>query len=431
MLENKIFACLLLRNSLFEEIQFEEKYFKNKKIFRFFKELYDKYKYIDVELILKHSPNNNNAINFVMECMSEEPSPSKCFGYYEQLKEEYIQSEIDVLNEKLKRKEITYKEFTKLFSKITKEFDEEEILKINNITIDEKVEREYTGLAELDFLTKGIEYGRLSLWSGITNHGKTTLMIQFAKECLGKGKKIFYFSGEQTASEFKNYLYVGMCKKEQLEFVQDEENKKIYDVKPKAEVMKRLDELYNKYIYLYNNNIPENNVETMIRVMNKAYLDGVRIFFIDNFMQLDNSEQLDQQTKIIEQFKRFARDKNCIINLVAHPRKTQFNINRLSIFDIAGTQNIANKSANICTIIRTDILPEDEKESIGKVLANYDYDIDECDGIVEVLKTKGNSCKMVGLKYDADLKTYKEVPKVLPSQRENLKEKYVSKNRKR
>ena len=431
MLENKIFACLLLRNSLFEEIQFEEKYFKNKKIFRFFKELYDKYKYIDVELILKHSPNNNNAINFVMECMNEEPSPSKCYGYYEQLKEEYIQSEIDVLNEKLKRKEITYKEFTKLFSKITKEFDEEEILKINNITIDEKVEREYTGLAELDFLTKGIEYGRLSLWSGITNHGKTTLMIQFAKECLGKGKKIFYFSGEQTASEFKNYLYVGMCKKEQLEFVQDEENKKIYDVKPKAEVMKRLDELYNNYIYLYNNNIPENNVETMIRVMNKAYLDGVRIFFIDNFMQLDNSEQLDQQTKIIEQFKRFARDKNCIINLVAHPRKTQFNMNRLSIFDIAGTQNIANKSANICTIIRTDILPEDEKESIGKVLANYDYDIDECDGIVEVLKTKGNSCKMVGLKYDADLKTYKEVPKVLPSQRENLKEKYASKNRKR
>ena len=35
----------------------------------------------------------------------------------------------------------------------------------------------------------------------------------------------------------------------------------------------------------------------------------------------------------------------------------------------------------------------------------YDnYDINDCDAVVEVIKTKGNSCKMVGLMYDRELK---------------------------
>ena len=299
------------------------------------------------------------------------------------------------------------------------DFDEDEILTIDNIKESEKVEREYTRINELDYLLKGIEYGKLSLWSGITNHGKTTLMIQFAKECIKRHKKLFYFSGEQTAEEFKNYLYVGMCKKEQLDFIKDINNSRIYDTKPKKEVVEEYDKLYKDYIYLYNNNIPENNIQTMIKIMNIAYKKGVRIFFIDNFMQLDNSEKLEEQTRIVESFKRFARNNNCIVNLVAHPRKTQFQKNRLTIFDISGTQNIANKSSNICTIIRTDLLPENEYEEMRKVLAKSSYDIDECDAIIEVLKTKGNACKMVGLKYNFETKVYEEVSKKETSINEN------------
>ena len=284
------------------------------------------------------------------------------------------------------------------------------LLTVDNIEIPKIVEREYTNIVGLDYLLKGIEYGKLSLWSGITNHGKTTLMTQFAKECIWNAKKIFYFSGEQTAEEFKNYLYVGMCSKEQLEYVKDEHNSKIYDVRPQNKVIAMFDDLYRDYIYVYNNNNSNNTIEFMISIMEQALRKGVRIYFIDNFMQLDDSEKLEKQTKIVEAFKRFAREKNCIINLVAHPRKTQFQKNRLTIFDIAGTQNIANKSANICTIIRTDLLPESELKEVGSVLAKNSYDIADCDAVVEVIKTKGNSCKMVGLKYDKELKKYYEAP---------------------
>ena len=106
----------------------------------------------------------------------------------------------------------------------------------------------------------------------------------------------------------------------------------------------------------------------------------------------------------------------CIVCLVAHPRKTQFMKNRLTIFDIAGTQNIVNKSTNICSIMRTDMINDIELEDISKHLLQNNYDIKDCHAIIEVIKTKGNACKMVGLKYDSELKLYVEARKISPEE---------------
>lgn len=323
-----------------------------------------------------------------------------------------------------------YNEFTKKMFELTNDdFDDEELLKPNQIKNEIVVQREYTEIDELDYLLKGIEYGKLSLFSGITNHGKTTLMIQFAKNFIRQHKKIFYFSGEQTAEEFKNYLYVGMCRKEQLEFVRDEHNPRIYDTKPDDKTLEYFDNIYANDFVVYNNNIIQNDVDKMIKVMKKAFNQGVRIFFIDNFMQLDNSEKLEEQTRIVELFKRFAMKNNVIVCLVAHPRKTQFMKSRLTIFDIAGTQNIANKSANICTIMRTDLLNDADKLEVENALINNNYNIANCDAVVEVLKTKGNACKMVGLKYNKEFKNYYEAPKCNPEELQKFKDSKAKKRR--
>ena len=412
-LEYRIYACILIKPSVFDEVDIDEKYFKTKSILVLLKNLYLTYHYIDVALITSKSNNIEKAIEFIVKCFDEEVNYKSINGYYKLLKEQYRDTKINEIAEGYKNREIDYKEFSKEMYYINKEdtFDGDEILTIDKISDIKSAEREYTEIPELDYLLKGIEYGKLSLWSGITNHGKTTLMIQFAKECIKKHKKVFYFSGEQTSQEFKNYLYVGMCAKEQLEFITDTNNSKIYDTKPKKEVIEYFDNIYKNDLFIYNNNIPNNNIDTMMKVMQKAFNQGVRIFFIDNFMQLDNSEKLEEQTKIVESFKRFARNNNVIINLVAHPRKTMFQKNRLTIFDISGTQNIANKSSNICTIMRTDLLPDAEYNELKVVLYKSGYDIADCDGIIEVLKTKGNYCKMVGLKYDFEKKIYVEAPK--------------------
>lgn len=426
--EYQIFACILLKPDLLSEIDLNEKYFKNSKILVWLKNLYKQYGYLDTQLIVSSTSNSDKAINFVVECMEYEVNYNNIFGYYKKIKSDYYKQKINVCFNKMMEDAIDYKTFCDEMTIIgTDDNDSSNLLTTNDIKINLRAEREYTNIFELDYLLKGIEYGKLSLWSGITNHGKTTLMIQFAKECLKQHKKIFYFSGEQTSSEFKNYLYVGMCTKSQLEFITDEHNNKIYDVKPKDEVIDYYDDIYKNDLFLYDNETTNNTITNMIKTMEYAHKQGVRIFFIDNFMQLDNSERLEEQTKIVEMFKRFARDKNVIINLVAHPRKTQFMKCRLTIFDIAGTQNIANKSANICSIIRTDILPSSEREEVEKALFSSGYNIEKCDGIVEVIKTKGNSCKMVGLTYDTDTKTYKQAPKLTEHEKTYLENKFSKK----
>lgn len=432
-IEEFLLSCILIYPKVLTEINFEEKYFENKKLLNMFKKIYHEYGRLDLQLVVNFAKDKQKALDRMMkliECIVGESDASK---YYQQLKEKYIKDRTNELVIKLNNQEINYQEFTNSVEELNsiETSDKNGLLTAKDIEIDGKIEREYTNIKELDYLLKGIEYGKLSLWSGVTNHGKTTLMTQFAKECLKQHKKIFYFSGEQSAGEFKNYLYIGMCKKEQLEFIQDEHNEKIYDTKPKQQVIDYFDNIYSNDLYVYDNNMIDNTVNNMLRVMKKALKQGVRIFFIDNFMQLDNSEKLEEQTKITELFKRFARDNKVIVNLVAHPRKTQFQKSRLTIFDIAGTQNIANKSSNICTIIRTDILSDTEKEEIAYLLYKSGYNIDKCDGVVEVIKTKGNSCKMVGLVYDTEFKTYRQSSKLSETELKSLEMKYSKKGGKR
>lgn len=419
-LEYQIFTCMLLNNKVLDNSVFDEKYFRFKNVLNYFKEVYRKYGAIDTSILITDGKMKNVA-ETIVELMEYEVSWRNINSYYKQLKEMFRENEIEKINDQLKSKAIDYEQYKQAFYELTlDDYDEEELLKPSNISNSIAVEREYTYIDELDYLLKGLEYGKLNLFSGITNHGKTTLMIQLAKNFIKRHKKVFYFSGEQTATEFKNYLYVGLCDKSQIEFIEDQNNKRIRDVKPLDDIVKYFDDIYQNDFVVYNNDVIQNDIVKMMKVMNKAFNQGTRIFFIDNFMQLDNSEMLEEQTKIIEQFKRFAMKNGCIVNLVAHPRKTMFSKNRLTIFDISGTQNIANKSTNICTIMRTDLLPEAEFEEISKLLLLNNYDIDKCQAVIEVIKTKGNACKMVGLYYDGELKQYMEARKISPEDAERM-----------
>ena len=400
----------------------------NRRIFILIKKYYEAKGHVDIQEMIKDYEDNKKVQHILVEYYSY------AVNYYvgnirfkdnekrlilrwqkvatQQVYEEYKKNNIDYKTFKIKLDEINQNQFFKNILDISTD--------IENTTPTNTKEREYTQIRQLDWLTKGIEYGTLNVWSAVTNGGKTTLMTQFAKNFIKKGRKVFYFNGEQTAKEFKNNLFVSMCNKEQLQFIKDKNNERIIDIMPNAEMLKYLNNLTQDRLYIYNNDIPKNDIDTMILVMEEAFSKGVRIFFVDNFMQLDNSEQLDQQTRIVEKFKRFARDKNVIVMLVAHPRKLNFGTTRLNIFDISGTQNISNKAANICTIIRVDTMPEAEKDILKKYLLANDYLIENCDSVIEVLKTKGNKNGVVGLTYDTDTKVFTEVKRLSPEEKSRM-----------
>lgn len=406
-MEYNIFLCLCCGC---ENLDMEEKYFTMKKEFNFLKKIRDRYPNMDFANTKIQITDNEKWKNFIDNLFDRDIYNLRTKGikdYYKLLKDIYNKNILIQAQEDYKEGKITKNQLKEKINKIEDE-EVQEPLTLDNIT-QEKVEREYTNINELDYLTKGIEYGKITIWTGVTNAGKTTMVTQFARECLLNNKKIFFFAGEQSASEFKNYLYITMCKPNEIDYVEDPHNKTIRDYKPIESKIKEFDEKFKGMIYLYDNNNKNHTLNSILKSMEYCISKGVRIFFIDNFMQIENTEKLEEQTNIMEKIKQFAMRNNIIINLVVHPRKLLNRTARLSLFDISGSQNISNKASNIISIMRTDNLSKDDYEMIKKELEKNFYDIEKCKSVIEVLKTKGNGGKMLGLNYNSENKTYEEV----------------------
>ena len=255
-------------------------------------------------------------------------------------------------------------------------------------------DRVLSGIRELDYNTKGFEMGCITIWTGFTNAGKTTVMTMLAKKTIEQGERIFFFNGEQTKEDFKNNLYIQSVTKKDLE-------KKMYrnscveDVFVKQEKAVLLDKLYGNKIYIYNNEA-DKKIENLLYAMEELRrTQKIRVFFLDNFMQIDmNSDNVFQeQTEIMEKLRTFAVNKKVHIHLVAHPRKTERFQTRLTLYDIAGSSNIVNKAYNIISILRVDTVKKEPKsyEKLQKELLEERYDINEVSTVLEILKTNENS----------------------------------------
>ena len=277
-------------------------------------------------------------------------------------------------------------------------------------------ERVLSGIDRLDELIKGFEMGCITIWTGLTNAGKTTVMTMITKQTIMQGEKVFYFNGEQTKDDFKNNLYKQSVRKENLKAVRYKKTS-IVDFFVKDEEVEKLNKLYDNSLFVYNNNAPR-TIEFLIEAMeevNQKY--GVRVFMLDNFMQIDtkSSDEYREQKDIMEKLRTFAVNKNVHIHLVAHPRKTDKFQTRITIYDVLGSSNLVNKAYNVISIIRVDNLNEDDTEykRLTKLMAREGYDITKSSSILEILKTKGERCGVVGLVYDPLTKTYKEQEKTI------------------
>lgn len=271
--------------------------------------------------------------------------------------------------------------------------------------------RTLSGIEELDYNTSGFEMGCITIWTGLTNAGKTTVMTMIAKKTIEQGERIFFFNGEQTKEDFKNNLYIQASSKKDL-IRKQYRNSIVYDTFVKEEKARELEKIYGNKIYIYNNEV-ERDINSLLYAMEELRKEQkIRVFFLDNFMQIDiKSENVFQeQTNIMEKLRTFAVNKKVHIHLVAHPRKIERFQVRLSLYDIAGSSNLSNKAYNIISIMRMDKIKNDnkEKEKLEKELLELNYDLNTIDTVLEIIKTKGQNHKsnLVALKYDRELRTF-------------------------
>ena len=160
----------------------------------------------------------------------------------------------------------------------------------------------------------------------------------------------------------------------------------------KDEVVKKLDEFYKEKLFIYNNKM-DRSIDFLIQAMTEVKSKyGVRVFFLDNFMQIETKspDEYREQKNIMEKLRTFALNQNVHIHLVAHPRKTDKFQTRLTIYDVLGSSNLVNKAYNVVSIIRTDNLDDDNAEykRLSKLMEREGYDITQASSVLEILKTK-------------------------------------------
>lgn len=289
------------------------------------------------------------------------------------------------------------------------------------------IERILTGFNDLDYFTKGLEVG-VTLLVANTNAGKSTFVQGVIARAIEQGYKVFSFAGEHTAQSFLQLLYhQNSTKKDYVPIAYKNwkgEETNIADWYITEEREKAIKEKFDGKLFIYSNKA-KRDIDTMIDAMRSCYEEqGARFFVIDNMISIDNisSNVFAEQTAITEKIRTFALNYKVIVLLVAHQRKNEKGSFLIDIQDVAGSQNISNKAYNVIAQYRTDMLNKDSKdyETLTRELAKCGFNIDKCDGVLSVIKTKGNSNGYVGLKYDSETKTYRQADKISQTEADKI-----------
>lgn len=272
-----------------------------------------------------------------------------------------------------------------------------------------------SGIYELDRLVQGFTFDCVTIWTGVTNAGKTTMLTLIANETIKQGETVFYFNGEQTPENFLNNLIKQMAEAKDIYEVR-KENTPIVARFVKQEKAIKIKNFYNGKLFIYDN-MASRKIDDLLFAMEECRrLHGTRVFVLDNFMQIDlNTDDVYQgQSQIMEKLRSYAVKHKVHIHLVAHPRKMAEFQTRLSLYDISGSMNLANKAYNVISIMRIDNIDPESLEyfKLEKQLLEHRFDIREAGAILEVLKTKGESCGLVPMVYDKLLKTYRGLPEL-------------------
>lgn len=260
------------------------------------------------------------------------------------------------------------------------------------------------------------------------NCGKSTFVQGVLARAIEQGYKAMCFSGEHTAQSFLQLLYhQNSDKKDYLPIAYKNwkgEETNIADWYVSEEREQEIRKKFDGNLFIYSNKAPR-DIDSLIEAMTACYKEkGARFFIIDNMISIDNisSNVFAEQTRITEAIRTFALNNKVIVLLVAHQRKIAEKGFLIDIQDVAGSQNISNKAYNVIAQYRTDMLNKSSKdyEIMTRELAKCGFDIEQCDGILAVIKTKGNGNGYVGIKYDAETKTYRQAPKISQTQADKI-----------
>jgi twinkle protein len=218
--------------------------------------------------------------------------------------------------------------------------------------------RIHTGIPELDRMIGGMMEGCVTVLSGKTGDGKSTLASLLLLSSVKQRYPVCAYSGELGAQFFKNWVDLQLAGSSFIGLIPDAFSD---DPIPfiTEEVSKRLRPFYKDMFFLVDNQelLAEDLQDEVIRAFEHAAKRyGCRLFLVDNLMTALFSalDPFTAQARFMATLKLFARKFSAHVLVVAHPRKTDKGTT-IRLDDLSGNSVIGNLADNVVVVERPNI----------------------------------------------------------------------------
>ena len=227
-----------------------------------------------------------------------------------------------------------------------------------------------TGIESIDNELIVFPFKSLTLLSGKSGSGKTSLIDQIILNSIDNNNKVFLFSLEMSSGTSANWMNLIAAGRRNSVVRETPNGKKFYAVTQEAK--RKIAERYKDMIYSYKDD-ESNSVDKVFEAMEACVRrKNCRVCVIDNLMMLDlkstEAEKNTAQTELINRLIRFAKEYNVAIFLVCHLRKSQGGFDAAGLDEIAGSSNIGNLAMRSITLKK---ITDKQKNDSKYEYANY------------------------------------------------------------
>lgn len=231
------------------------------------------------------------------------------------------------------------------------------------------VPRIKTMIPKLDFMLNGLALGDISILTGASGNGKSTLSGTIMLSAIEQGYSVCAVSLELPNVKYKEWIDLQAAGSTFITLKYDPiRNVQIPVVDPMA--AKRIHEWYSNKFFLYENSDITGDGETIADSILSVFTaaakrKGCSLFLVDNLMTALADSYEDEyraQARFVAQLKRFAVKYNAHVLIVAHPRKVKQG-DSIQKDDVGGSSYITNLASNVLSINKPDIAALKSRDS--------------------------------------------------------------------
>lgn len=393
-IELEYLGLLLNKNELFDITQIKSQYLsdsRNKKIFDYSKECYERFKFVNpVEIKLLHPDFNVEYFNniFLKVMNYENRWEYKLSEFENQIVKYYKQDIIKILNEKLNQGKIDYDKFITDMKKLddiqlvenSQTLTETEI--INNINTD-AVSIKFNKFPKLNGMLDLVQ-GDFVIIGATTGAGKSGFMLNLMND-LKERYQCIYFNMEMS----KSTLYRRLVSIDANIRIDDVINtKSSYQEKLKQESISKI--VKSKIIVEHK----ANDIKQIKSILaKKKDKDKHTILFIDHLglTRADNTKSLyEQATEVAKELRQMCLEYDCTIISASQLNRGAYQSEEITLSMLKDSGELENSASKVILLYKKD---KNDKQS---------------NMIVEIAKNRDGITGKIEMKYDRSKQVFEE-----------------------